>query len=180
MGPCRFCLAPYTQKPMSGAPRQQCGLLRKMSVTARHKAKEIVSKLRLVEKLAASGRTVSGCLQEIGVTEVTYYRWRNRYGRLESDQAERLMELEAEIAQLRRAVSDLTLDKLILVEATTGSLTPELRSTYVLRAKAVLGISERRACQALGQHRSTQRKIQARLSLETDPAGDQGWTTAAE
>jgi putative transposase len=155
-------------------------LVRKTSVTARHKAKEIVSKLRFVEELAKSGRTVSDCLQEIGLTEVTYYRWRNRYGRLESDQAERLMELEAEIAQLRRAVSDLTLDKLILVEATTGSLSPELRSTYVLRAKAVLGISERRACQALGQHRSTQRKIQARLSLETDPAGDQGWTTPAE
>lgn len=78
-----------------------------------------------------------------------------------------MTELEAEIVQLRRAVSDLTLDKLILLEATTGALSPELRSTYVSHIKTVLGISERRACQALGQHRSTQRKIQARLSIET-------------
>ncbi len=142
-------------------------------MTARHKAKDIISKLQFVEKLASSGRTISDCVKEIGLTEVTYYRWRNRYRGLDSDQAERLMELEAEIARLRRAVSDLTLDKLILVEATTGSLSPELRSSYVLHAKTVLGISERRACQALGQHRSTQRKIQARMSLETDPARDQ-------
>ncbi len=138
---------------------------------ARYKAKEIVAKLRIVEELSASGRRISDCVQEIGVTEVTYYRWRSRYGDIESDQAERLVELEAEIAQLRRAVSDLTLDKLILLEATTGILSPERRSTYVSHVKAVLGISERRACQALGQHRSTQRKIQARLSLERDPAG---------
>lgn len=143
------------------------------SVKAKLKAKEIVAKLRIVEELAASGRRISDCVQEIGLTEVTYYRWRNRYGGLESDQAERLMELEAEVAQLRRAVSDLTLDKLILVEATTGALSPELRSTYVLHVKNVLGISERRACQALGQHRSTQRKIQARLSPERDPAGNE-------
>jgi len=125
-------------------------------VTARHKAKEIVSKLRLVGELAASGRTISDCLQEIGLTEVTYYRWRNRYGGLDHDQAERMMELETEIAELRRAVSDLTLDKLILVEATTGSLSPETRSSYVLHAKVALGISERRACRALGQHRSNE------------------------
>lgn len=142
-------------------------------MTARHTAKEIISKLRRVEELAASGRTISECLREFGLTEVTYYRWRNRYGGLESDQAERLMDLEAENARLRRAVSDLTLDKLILVEATTGSLSPELRSSYVLHAKASIGISERRACRALGQHRSTQRKIQARVSLETNSADDQ-------
>ena len=109
-------------------------------MAARHKVKEIVLKLRLVEELTASGKSISDCLQEIDLTEVTYYRWRNRYGGLESDQAERMTELEAEIAQLRRAVSDLTLDKLILMEATTGSLSPELRSSYVLHAKATMGI----------------------------------------
>ncbi len=149
-------------------------------MAARHKVKEIVLKLRLVEELTASGKSISDCLQEIDLTEVTYYRWRNRYGGLESDQAERMTELEAEIAQLRRAVSDLTLDKLILMEATTGSLSPELRSSYVLHAKATMGISERRACRALGQHRSTQRKVQARLSLEANPARDQRWTTPVE
>jgi putative transposase len=132
----------------------------------RHRAGEIVSKLRRVEELAASGKRISECVQEIGVTEVTYYRWRNRYGGFESDLAEYLAELEAEITRLRRLVSDLTLEKLILVETTTGALSPELRATYVLNARAAFGISERRACQALGQHRSTQRKIRARLSVE--------------
>src|ERR1700686_2531948 len=136
----------------------------------RHKAEEIVAKLRNVEGLVASGRRISECVREIGVTEVTYYRWRNRYGGLESDLAKHLAELEAEINRLRRLVSDLTLEKLILVEATTGALSPEFRATYVLRASAAFGISERRACQALGQHRSTQRKIRARLSLEAPPA----------
>ena len=135
----------------------------------RHKAEEIVAKLRHVKELAANGRRISECVREIDVTEVTYYRWRNRYGGLESDLAEYLAELEAEITRLRRLVSDLTLEKLILVESTTGALSPEFRATYVLRASAAFGISERRACQALGQHRSTQRKIRARLSLETAP-----------
>lgn len=136
----------------------------------RHKAEEIVVKLRHVERSAAGGRRISECVREIGVTEVTYYRWRKRYGGIESDLAEHLAELEAEIARLRRLVSDLTLDKLILVEATTGDLSPELRAAYVLHARTAFGISERRACQALGQHRSTQRKIRARLSLEAPPA----------
>jgi transposase-like protein len=136
----------------------------------RHKVEEIVAKLRHVEGLAASGRRISECVREIGVTEVTYYRWRNRYGGIESDLAQYLTELETEITRLRRLVSDLTLEKLILVEATTEALSPELRATYVLHAKAAFGISERRACQALGQHRSTQRKIRARLSLEAPPA----------
>jgi hypothetical protein len=55
------------------------------------------------------------------VTEVTYYRWRNEYGGLKSDQVKRLKELEMENARLRRAVSDLTLEKLILKEAASGN-----------------------------------------------------------
>jgi putative transposase len=97
--------------------------LRKRSVTKRHKTQEILAKLRHVEKLAASGRRISDCVQEIGVTELTYYRWRNRYDGLENDLAGHLAELEAEIARLHRAVSDLTLDKLILVEATSKGAT---------------------------------------------------------
>ena len=136
----------------------------------RHKPEDIIAKLRHVEGSAASGRRISECVREIGITEVTYYRWRNRYGDLESDPAGYLTELEAEIARLRRLVSDLTLDKLILAEATTGVLSPELRAACVLHATAAFGISERRACRALGQHRSTQRKIRARLPLEAPPA----------
>jgi transposase len=139
-------------------------------VTKKHQAQEIVAKMRQVEKAAASGRPISSCVAEAGISEVTYYRWRKKFGNIENDLAEYLTELEAEIVRLRRAVSDLTLDKLILEEMTTLSLSPEHRSACVLHAMSEFGVSERRACQALGQHRSTQRKIQARLSREASSA----------
>ena len=60
-------------------------------------------------------------MRSIGVTEVTYYRWRQEFGGLKLDQVKRLKELEAENTRLRRAVSDLTLDKLILKEAARGN-----------------------------------------------------------
>ena len=87
----------------------------------RHTAEEIVSKLRQVDGLMAQGRPVADAVRAIGVTEVTYYRWRNEYGGLKGDQVKRLKELEAENARLRRAISDLTLDKLILQEAARGN-----------------------------------------------------------
>ena len=87
----------------------------------RHTAEEIVSKLRQVGVLTAQGRTVAEAVRSIGVTEVTYYRWRSEYGGLKSDQVKRLKELEMENARLRRAVSDLTLEKLILKEAASGN-----------------------------------------------------------
>ena len=87
----------------------------------RHTAEEIVSKLRQVDVLTAQGRTMAEAIRQIGVTEVTYYRWRNEYGGLKSDQVKRMKELEMENARLRRAVSDLTLEKLILKEAASGN-----------------------------------------------------------
>ena len=87
----------------------------------RHKAEEIVTKLRQVEVLTAQGRTVAEAIRSIGVTEVTYYRWRTEYGGLKGDQVKRLKELEAKNQRLRRAVSDLTLEKLILKEAASGN-----------------------------------------------------------
>lgn len=87
----------------------------------RHTAEEIVSKLRQVDVLMAQGRQVADAVRTIGVTEVTYYRWRNEYGGLKGDQVKRLKELETENSRLRRAVSDLTLDKLILAEAAKGN-----------------------------------------------------------
>jgi putative transposase len=66
--------------------------------------------------------TMSGELcRSIGVSEQTYYRWRAEYGGLKLDQAKRLKELERENARLKRAVADLTLDKLILKEAAEGN-----------------------------------------------------------
>ena len=86
----------------------------------RHKPEEIVAKLRQVEVLTAQGRPVAEAIRSIGVTEVTYYRWRSEYGGLKGDQVKRLKELEAENNRLRRAVSDLTIEKLILKEAAQG------------------------------------------------------------
>lgn len=125
-----------------------------------HSAGEIVAKLRLVDKLNSTGRTVGEAVHAIGVTEVTYYRWKKRYDGLESDVVEWLMDLEAENARLRRVMSGLTLDKLILTEVLNErSLSPELRRACVDDVRVVLGVSERRACRVLGQHRSTQRKL---------------------
>jgi transposase-like protein len=87
----------------------------------RHTAEEIVAKLRQVDVLMAQGRAAAEAIRSIGVTEVTYYRWRNEYGGLKGDQVKRLKELETENSRLRRAVSDLTLDKLILSEAAKGN-----------------------------------------------------------
>ena len=87
----------------------------------RHTSEEIVAKLRQVDVLTAQGRPVAEAVRAIGVTEVTYYRWRSEYGGLKGDQVKRLRELEAENTRLRRAVSDLTLDKMILAEAARGN-----------------------------------------------------------
>jgi putative transposase len=87
----------------------------------RHTAEEIVAKLGQVDVLMAQGRLVADAVRAIGVTEVTYYRWRNEYGGLKGNQVKRLKELETENSRLRRAVSDLMLDKLILGEAAKGN-----------------------------------------------------------
>ena len=87
----------------------------------RFKPEEIVAKLRQVEVLQGQGSTVVDAIRQIGVTEVTYYRWRREYGGMKTDQLKRLKELEKENQRLRRAVSDLTLDKLILAEAVRGN-----------------------------------------------------------
>ncbi len=87
----------------------------------RYKPEEIVAKVRQVDVLISQGRSVAESIRSIGVTEVTYYRWQSEFGELKGAQVKRLKELEAENARLRRAVSDLTLDKLILAEAAKGN-----------------------------------------------------------
>ena len=87
----------------------------------RHKPEEIIAKLRQVEVLTGQGRAVAEAVRSIGVTEVTYYRWRAESGGLKGDQVKRLKELEAKNNRLRRAVSDLTIEKLILKEAASGN-----------------------------------------------------------
>jgi putative transposase len=87
----------------------------------RDKPEEIVSKLRQVEVLQGQGMTIADAVRQIGTTEQTYYRWRKQYGGMSRDQLKRLKDLEQENQRLRRAVSDLTLDKLILAEAARGN-----------------------------------------------------------
>jgi len=87
----------------------------------RHTPDEIVGKLRQVDVLVAQGQAVADAIRAIGVSEVTYYRWRQEFGGLKADQVKRLKALETENARLRRAVSDLTLDKQILSEAARGN-----------------------------------------------------------
>ncbi len=86
-----------------------------------HKPEEIVGKLRQVEVLVGQGKPVAEAIRTTGVTEPTYYRWRAEYGGLKLDQVRRLKQLEQENGRLRRAISDLTLEKLILKEAASGN-----------------------------------------------------------
>ena len=87
----------------------------------RPKPEEIVSKLRQVEVLMGQGMSRLDAITQIGVVEQTYYRWRKKYGGMGIDQLKELKRLQKENERLRRAVSDLTLDKLILKEAAQGN-----------------------------------------------------------
>ena len=80
----------------------------------RYKPEEIVTKLRQVEVLAGQGMARIDAIRQISTTEQTYYRWRKQYGGMGTDQLKELRRLWKENERLRRAVADLTLDKLIL------------------------------------------------------------------
>ena len=82
---------------------------------------QIIAKLREAEVALSQGQTVVQVSRSLGITEQTYYRWRNEYGGLKIDQARRLKDLERENTRLKRAVAELTLDKLILKEAAAGN-----------------------------------------------------------
>jgi len=87
----------------------------------RFTAEQIIGKLREAEVGLAQGQTVGQVCRTLGIADQTFYRWRREYGGLKIEQAKRLKALEQENARLRRAVSDLTLDKLILQEAVRGN-----------------------------------------------------------
>jgi putative transposase len=82
---------------------------------------QIIGKLREAEVILAQGQTTAQVCRTLGIAEQTFYRWRREYGGLKVEQAKRLKALEQENARLRRAVADLTLDKLILQEAVRGN-----------------------------------------------------------
>jgi putative transposase len=87
----------------------------------KHSAEQIITVLRQMEVEQSKGRSVEEACRDLQITAFTYYRWRKRYGGLKMDQAKRLKELEKENAQLKKAVADLTLDKLILKELAQGN-----------------------------------------------------------
>ena len=87
----------------------------------RHTPEQIIRKLREAERMLGEGKTIPEAAKELQVSEQTFHRWRNQYGGMKANDAKRLKELERENAQLRRAVSDLTLDKMILKEAARGN-----------------------------------------------------------
>ena len=86
----------------------------------RYNAEEIIHKLREADVLLSQGMNVGRVSKRIGVADQTYYRWRKAYGGMKVDQAKRLKDLEAENTRLKRAVADLTVDKLILKEVAEG------------------------------------------------------------
>src|SRR5262249_42461001 len=100
-----------------------------MSLTSRRtamarkrcKPEEIVAKLRQVDVLVSQGQNMVDAIRQIGVSEGTYYRWRQEFGGLKTEQVKRLKELEVENSRVRQAVSDSTLDKLFLQEAARGN-----------------------------------------------------------
>ena len=87
----------------------------------RHTPEQIITALREAEVGLARGKSVKLISRELGIIEQTYYRWRREYGGMKVSQARRLKERERENGRLKRAVADLTLDKLILEEAAKGN-----------------------------------------------------------
>jgi putative transposase len=126
----------------------------------RYTPEEIVAKLRQVDVLVSQGQNIADAIRQIGVSEVTYYRWRQEYGGLKTEQVKRLKELETENARLSQG--DLRPDA-GQAHSAGGSpgklLSPARRRACIEQVREVMHVSERRACAALGQHRSTQRKV---------------------
>src|SRR3954447_5114508 len=139
---------------MASEPREDGSMSR-----TRHTPEEIVAKLRQVDVLVAQGTPVADAIRTIGVTEVTDYRWRQEYGGLKSDQVKRMKALETENQRLRKAIADLTRDKLILQEAARGNSEP--------RASA-------RLCRAHRAHDEHLRapRLQGARAAPLDPAQD--------
>ena len=92
-----------------------------MTKTKRHSAEQIIRKLREADTMLSAGKSVGEVIQRLGVSEQTYYRWKQQYGGMKAEEAKRLKELEVENARLKKLVADLTLDKEILKEAIEGN-----------------------------------------------------------
>src|SRR4029453_16740462 len=124
----------------------------------RHTPEQIIRKLREADRLLAEGQDVPEVAKQLEVSEATYHRWRAQYGGLKADDVRRLKELEGENARLKRIVADKELQIQALKELGRGKWGgPPRRRRAVTHLQQVLGVSQRWACQLVGQHRSTQR-----------------------
>jgi putative transposase len=125
----------------------------------REKPEDIVMKLRQVEVLQGQGMSVAEAVRQVGMTQQTYYRWRRQYGGMSRDQLKRLKELEkenpAEACGLGSDAGQADPDR----GGAGKLLSPSRRRQCIDHVRQTLGVSERRACRTLGQHRSTQRKV---------------------
>ncbi|MFC1799239.1 IS3 family transposase [Thermodesulfobacteriota bacterium] len=126
----------------------------------RYTPEKIISMLREAEVLLAQGSTVGEISRQLAISEQTYYRWRKQYGGMKTSQAKWMKDLKCENVRLKKAVADLTLDKLILKEALGGKLlSPSRRRHCIDHLRKKLRLSERRACRVIGQARATQRYV---------------------
>jgi putative transposase len=82
---------------------------------------QIVRKLRQAEGKLATGSTIPEVARELGISEATFHRWRNRYGGMSSQEAKRLKELEKENTRLKKLVAEQALDIDILKEVNRGN-----------------------------------------------------------
>lgn len=74
----------------------------------------------MFRRVDSQGKTIAEVCKQLGVTDKTYFRWRKTHGGLRIDQAKRMKELESENARLKKAVAELTIDKIILKEVAEG------------------------------------------------------------
>jgi transposase-like protein len=87
----------------------------------KYSPEQVVAKLRQIEVLQAGGKSIPAACKEVGITDVTYYRWRREFGGLKADQAKKLKDLERENQRLKKLVADLSLEKAILKDVAEGN-----------------------------------------------------------
>ena len=137
---------------------------------------QIVAVLQQADALLTRGEPVAAVIAAIGVSEATFHRWRAHYGGIKAEDARRLRELELENRDLKSQVANQCLDILLLRQAlSVDVLGPRLRATIVGALQARFGVSERRACEVIGQSRSSQRRMSelAVPDAMADPADDE-------
>ncbi|MCC4268125.1 IS3-like element ISAar43 family transposase [Microbacterium schleiferi] len=138
----------------------------------RHTSEQVVRKLGQADRMLAGGSDIAGVCRELGVSEQTYYRWRNQFGGLKADDAKRLKELEKQNATLKRLLAEAELEKAALKQLAGGKLLgPGRRRAAVDHLKRKLRVSERMACRLAGLSRSAYRRpLQGETTADPDLA----------